>query len=204
MELTIEYLDKKFDLYNEKYFYGILKKPNFKITNTKIRLGCMEYRGGNKYTISISMFYNRNEFWYDNTLIHEMIHLYIEQLKIIDNGSHGKRFKAECERINKDGWKLSRTTDSSQWEISENAKIRNKSEKSYVIIYKENENTQFIFRVAKGNTQKYVDFLKNKCNVVCKSFESNDEIFQKLPICRKRFRGKRLYGNEVEFQKYLI
>ena len=29
MELTIEYLNEKFELYNKKYFYGLLKKPYF-------------------------------------------------------------------------------------------------------------------------------------------------------------------------------
>ena len=53
-----------------------------------------------------------------------MIHLYISQNDIIDNGSHGRRFKAECARINKYGWDLSRTTDISGWKLSEEAQKR--------------------------------------------------------------------------------
>lgn len=203
MELTIKYMEEKFDLYNEKYFYGLLKKPFFTIKNTARQLGCMNWKNG-IYTISISKYYERNEFQYDNTLIHEMIHLYIRQQNIPDNGSHGRRFKAECARINKDGWNLSRTTSTEGWKIAKDAKIRKKSDIYYIIVYKETENTQFLFKVSKPNLRMFLTHIKDKCKKDCKFFETNDKLFENLPSCRRLIRGKRLYGNEIEYKKYMF
>lgn len=132
MTLTISYISEKFEKYNNLYFNGSLKTPKFKISNSKRALGTLSisrrlnFYGGytKEHTISISKYYDRTEKQYDNTLIHEMIHLYISQNDIIDNGSHGRRFKAECARINKYGWDLSRTTDTSGWKLSEEAQKR--------------------------------------------------------------------------------
>ena len=157
MTLTISYISEKFEKYNNLYFNGSLKTPKFKISNSKRALGtlCISRRlnfyGGytKEHTISISKYYDRTEKQYDNTLIHEMIHLYISQNDIIDNGSHGRHFKAECARINKYGWDLSRTTDTSGWKLSEEAQKRldNKlSNATYsVIVYQmyDTDNTQF-------------------------------------------------------------
>ena len=41
MELTIKYMEENFELYNIKYFNGVLKKPHFRIINTRRRLGSM-------------------------------------------------------------------------------------------------------------------------------------------------------------------
>lgn len=209
MELTISYLEKKFEIYNEKYFNGELIKPEFKIINTRSRLGCFKtkniYTPKESYTIEISKYYDRNEFWYDNTLIHEMIHQKIRQFRIIDNGSHGRKFKAECARINADGWELKRTTDSSQWKLSNEAKkIQNSNNNKYdIIIFKENKGTQFIFKILKTYTHYYLKWFTNN-NTDYAIIRTTDENFNTLPNCRTRIRGKRLYDNEVVFKKYML
>ena len=219
MTLTISYISEKFEKYNNLYFNGSLKTPKFKISNSKRALGTLSiskrlnfYGGYNKeHTISISKYYDRTEKQYDNTLIHEMIHLYISQNDIIDNGSHGRRFKAECARINKYGWDLSRTTDISGWKLSEEAQKRldNKlSNATYeIIVYQmyDTDNTQFIFRVAKGKALNYYNHLKYKCKAVkVKYFKSNDNIFESLPTCRCRIRGRRIDANDMVYKNYMI
>jgi hypothetical protein len=199
MTLTIQYIESAFNKYNVLYFNGLLRKPVFKITNSKNRLGTLAIKispfGAKSHTLSVSKYYDRTEKQYDNTIIHEMIHLYISQNNIIDNGSHGRRFKAECARINKYGWNLSRTTSTSDWKLSNEATEREEkrlANASYsIIIYKEDSGTQFIFRVAKGNENKFYNYLKDRCKLECKLFESNDPIFDKLPSCRSRVRGRR-------------
>ena len=206
MELTIKYMEENFELYNKKYFNGVLKKHHFRIINTRRRLGSMSRIHG-RYIISISKYYDRDKFQYDNTLIHEMIHLYIYQQDIEDNGPHGRRFKAECARINKDGWKLSRTTSTIGWKVAKDAKIRKprkKSETSFIVVYKETETTQFIFKVSKCNLNRFVNHLTEKCKFECKVFETNDKLFNNFSACRSKIYGKRLYGNEEEFKKYMI
>lgn len=219
MTLTISYISEKFEKYNNLYFNGSLKTPKFKISNSKRALGTLSisrrlnFYGGytKEHTISISKYYDRTEKQYDNTLIHEMIHLYISQNDIIDNGSHGRRFKAECARINKYGWDLSRTTDISGWKLSEEAQKRldNKlSNATYeIIVYQmyDTDNTQFIFKVAKGKALNYYNLLKYKCKAVkVKYFKSNDNIFEYLPTCRCRIRGRRIDKNDMVYKNYMI
>ena len=219
MTLTISYISEKFEKYNNLYFNGSLKTPKFKISNSKRALGTLSisrrlnFYGGytKEHTISISKYYDRTEKQYDNTLIHEMIHLYISQNDIIDNGSHGRRFKAECARINKYGWDLSRTTDISGWKLSEEAQkqLDNKlSNATYeIIVYQmyDTDNTQFIFRVAKGKALNYYNHLKYKCKAVkVKYFKSNDNIFESLPACRKQIRGRRIDANNMVYKNYMI
>ena len=169
MVLTIKFIENSFDKYNVLYFNGLLKKPIFKITNSKRRLGSLGTRYlpfKNEYTLSVSKYYDRTEKQYDNTIIHEMIHLYIDQMGIVDNGSHGRVFKQHCARINQYGWNLSRCTDTSQWELTNESKKREEnrlSKISYnVIVYKEPQGTQFIFRVAKGKELTYLNHLKSQ------------------------------------------
>jgi hypothetical protein len=219
MTLTISYISEKFEKYNNLYFNGSLKTPKFKISNSKRALGTLSisrrlnFYGGytKEHTISISKYYDRTEKQYDNTLIHEMIHLYISQNDIIDNGSHGRHFKAECARINKYGWDLSRTTDVSGWKLSEEAQKRldNKlSNATYeIIVYQmyDTDNTQFIFKVAKGKALNYYNHLKYKCKAVkVKYFKSNDNIFESLPTCRCRIRGRRIDKNDMVYKNYMI
>lgn len=219
MTLTIAYISEKFEKYNNLYFNNSLKTPKFKISNSKRALGTLSisrrfnFYGGytKEHTISISKYYDRTEKQYDNTIIHEMIHLYISQNDIIDNGSHGRRFKAECARINKYGWDLSRTTDISGWKLSEEAQKRldNKlSNATYeIIVYQmyDTDNTQFIFKVAKGKALNYYNHLKYKCKAVkVKYFKSNDNIFESLPTCRCRIRGRRIDKNDMVYKNYMI
>ena len=216
MKLTIDYLENKFLFYNVKYFYGALRIPMFKIISSSNRLGYMRVERernsdcsiSKKYTIAVSKYYDRTEKEYDNTLIHEMIHLYIDQQNIKDTSSHGRIFKQECFRINDDGWDLSRCTDTSKWKLSNEAqkrverKLKNASYN--VIVYREPKGTQFIFRVSNGNEQRYYDHLKNRCKLECKMFVSNDPIFDKLPNCRNRIRGHRISENDLIYKKYML
>ena len=107
MTPTIEYLEKYFGIYNAKYFYSILPVPEFELMNTKYLLG--QYCPPHK--IRISKAYEGVEVFFQNSLIHEMIHYYLNFIGDEDKGwarSHGPNFKREASRINKDGWNIQR------------------------------------------------------------------------------------------------
>jgi hypothetical protein len=129
-------------------------------------------------------------------------------MDIYDNGSHGRVFKQHCARINKYGWNLSRTTDASDWKLSDEAQKKEAnrlSKASYnILVYKEPIGTQFIVRVSKGNELTFYNHIKYVCKLECKMFKSNDAIFDKLPNCRNKIRGKRLTNKDNEFAKYMI
>lgn len=111
MTPTIEYLNRYFDIYNVKYFNSILPVPKFELMNTKYLLGqyCPPSTGSHK--IRITKAYEGAEVFFQNTLIHEMIHYYLNFIGDEDKGwarSHGPNFKREASRINKDGWNIQR------------------------------------------------------------------------------------------------
>ena len=108
MKLTLEYLYKKFDEFNEKFFEGSLPPISIEISKTKHRLGSYEYLQHRwsiieqPVRIMISNYYDRPEVEICGTLIHEMIHYYLS-FNMIGRGEdcHGPSFMKWAEKINK-------------------------------------------------------------------------------------------------------
>ena len=94
MTITIQYLKEMFDWFNQEHFDGGLEKPMFEITHVKYYLGQYHYKynlwtdGLAESVIRISDYFDRSEEDICNTLIHEMIHLYIRQNRIQDTRPH--------------------------------------------------------------------------------------------------------------------
>jgi len=86
------YLEKSFDRINEKYFLGLLEKPNLVWHNSIRRLGSYEYGSD---TISISKVLESDQNVMEYVIYHEMLH---KKLKFNNkNGRcshHSKKFKA--------------------------------------------------------------------------------------------------------------
>lgn len=112
MKPTIEYLQSHFKKYNEQYFYSKLPMPTFELTKSIRLLG--SYCPPTKkhgHLIRITEAYEGEDFFFQNTLIHEMIHYYLRFIGDEDKGRcriHGENFKREAARINKDGWNIQR------------------------------------------------------------------------------------------------
>lgn len=107
-QLTTQWMSDTFDKYNKAYWQGKLRKPDFVICHTKTLLG--QFRFSGQWLIRISDKFDRTEKDYTNTLLHEMIHVYIRQNKLKDtNRHHGEIFYGEADRINQYGWHISRT-----------------------------------------------------------------------------------------------
>ena len=64
-------LEKSFDIINEKYFFGLLEKPNLVWHNSIRRLGSYEYGSD---TISISKVLLEDSDLMDYVMYHEMLH----------------------------------------------------------------------------------------------------------------------------------
>ena len=197
MIITINYLSEKFDKYNNLYFKGELIKPKFEINNAKRALGCYvsnRYKSIREFSvIKISKYYERTEHDIDNTLIHEMIHLYQHQFNCSDRG-HGVIFKRECRRINKFGWQLERV-DHTTYEVSvENKNKKLDLNKEYEVCYykEKNRDSYFIFVMSKNNVINFKNYFRRN-NYEAKFFVSNNvKLFERMPKCRTNVRGKRL------------
>ena len=109
---TVEYLQEYFRIYNEKYFYSKLPMPRIFVRKMGVRrLG--QYRHPISSTdgqpeIRITGAYDGDERFFQKGLIHEMIHYYLDFIQDDDPQSHGRSFKREAARINKDGWNIQR------------------------------------------------------------------------------------------------
>ena len=155
MELTVSNISKWFDEFNARYFKSVLIKPSFRITKHKTYLGRYWYRRSFN-RIDISVYYKREEKNYQCTLLHEMIHCYIDQQNIRDTSSHGVEFKRIASYINRDGWNIRRTCSLSEYNVlttSDNIEC-------YILHYKYN-NEDYLANVAKGSVKKLNRWFKN-------------------------------------------
>lgn len=99
MQTTVEFLCEQFDKYNQWVFGGRLRRPNIVISNAKRQLGAFVATRPLP-TIKVSNFYDRDGADYVNTLVHEMIHLYIYVNRLRDTGPHGTVFRRMMAEIN--------------------------------------------------------------------------------------------------------
>ena len=93
MKPTMTQMNKWFDEFNALVFKNKLPKVKITFNNTYRQLGQFYWGNGRGIGIKISLFYDRTEDDYRNTLLHEMCHLwcYNEGYR---NEHHGKNWQA--------------------------------------------------------------------------------------------------------------
>lgn len=103
---TLEYLNSRFDHYNDMCFEGKLPKVTIELATSKHFLGKFAYRQNRltrRYSdvkIKINRRLDCDEALIDDTLIHEMIHYYIFVSRIKDTSAHGQAFVSIMNVIN--------------------------------------------------------------------------------------------------------
>lgn len=109
MKPTVEYIEKKFDEFNEKYFDSKLERVPIELWTSKRTLGQCMYRVrrtilGKKHYYDFKIRINERldmpEDELDDVLIHEMIHLRIFSKPYNDRWTHGPVFKKIMNHIN--------------------------------------------------------------------------------------------------------
>ena len=110
---TIEYIQQRFDTFNNRFFDGALPPVPVKLSHAKGFLGKITYtcrkqglfRGfrNENFVLRINARINLPEELLDDTILHEMIHYYIAVNQFPDRGAHGPLFRREMERINREG-----------------------------------------------------------------------------------------------------
>lgn len=101
--VTITQLQAYFNIFNKKYFGDSLPIADIKYCNSKSYVGIFNPRKNKngRYTIKISRYYELPIIEVENTLIHEMIHLWQWVNKYYD--VHGASFIKKMNEINKFG-----------------------------------------------------------------------------------------------------
>lgn len=109
MKATLEYVEQKFQEFNEQMFEGSLPKPPFKLSNSRTALGQItffrektadgdwHYYG---FTFRVSTMAELPEQEVEDTIIHEMIHYYILSNQMQDTAPHGEIFTRMMKDLN--------------------------------------------------------------------------------------------------------
>lgn len=119
MRPTILQMDQWFDDFNKRVFRDELPKVRVTFNNTRRQLGQFYWGGGRGIGIKISLYYDRSEEQYRNTLLHEMCHLYCYNRGWIHE-HHGERWKKVAAYATKvTGLLIQRCEDISGWKVYE-------------------------------------------------------------------------------------
>ena len=201
MEVTIDFIKSSFDKFNKEYFNGALVTPVFEVSHCRRALG--DFRRRYKYyRIRVSDYYIRSQREIEQTILHEMIHLYQSQFNCRDK-SHGIDFKEKASDINcKGGWCISRLTSTKGCQVNPKyAEVStNKSKESYIMVYKSVTGKYFLFRMALRCVNQWVNTIEHsKIVTEYATFTSTNGEFDNYPACRTSCRGS--YITEERFNE---
>lgn len=117
-------LEEYFDMINSELFNNEVEKVPLELFKNKSKVGLTTSVGDKVESIKISTFYKMTEQQLIEILAHEMIHAYIVQQKIKDNGHHGSKFMKMMNDINKKNDKINikPTEDASYYTVNNNIK----------------------------------------------------------------------------------
>jgi hypothetical protein len=195
MELTLDFIAAAFHKFNKKYYDGKLETPMFAIVHRKNILG--QYQHKWPKIIRISDYYDRSERDYHNTILHEMIHEFIRQNNIRDTRRHhGAVFYAEAERINRDGWNISRCDDVSGLGLKSG-----KNETYHIAVFKTKDGKFFKMCM----NPKKINYFTARFSQHPDSFKkwfmftsNDDKLYAHFPKCTKGIRG--YYITKAEYE----
>lgn len=199
--LTTTYLEQKFNEFNSAYFKGELNMPTLVIFKSKRLNGQYSWKYNLKgelikSVIRISNYYKRSEFDFCNTLIHEMIHLYIRQNNIKDTRPHhGRVFYSIANRINKEGgWDIKR--------CNSNQGIESNIKQDFVVAAFEQKGKRFVFVINEKKVGYYINHFESYAHYYINPiiFKTNNaKEFSNYCVCRSKVRG--YYKTIDEFNK---
>ena len=188
MIITTDILVKKFNKFNRRFFNSALPVIDIIVTREKNRFGAFEYMRQYDYhlgrtievprKISISSYYDMDEKFIDETLIHEMIHYYIAYRKIKDNDSHGYYFMAYANRI----------SESSEYSITAHGSAKglipaNYKKKDYYIVTFKYMGESYFSRISKSRVGSAEYIMENFAHVTDITFYKSDDV--RLDIYRQ-------------------
>ena len=109
MKPTQEYIERRFSEFNKQYFSGQLPTVPVRLTSARTYLGQLGFKrkrtllGAIKnydFVLRISIRTDLPEQEVEDTLLHEMIHLYIASKQLRDTSAHGRLFRQLMTEIN--------------------------------------------------------------------------------------------------------
>lgn len=92
----------EWQLINHTFFKGVLRRPTFALSDTRVRLGQWN---GELRSLQISRHLVLERSWGEvfEVLKHEVAHQFVDECLKVDETSHGPTFRSICERLGIDG-----------------------------------------------------------------------------------------------------
>lgn len=215
-DFSIPIIEKKFDKFNLEYFGGKLKRPIFKLKLCKNALGMCSSKtkeNPNKPTIMLSTYYKVKELEMENTLIHEMIHLYQYQI-LKERMGHKDSFKqmsARIELASQGKYIITRTNSRATHECSEDAKLREAKKallhRNPTIFIFQQTNSQgkevaWFMRASKSleeKVRKYPTLIRYDFTLVGIITDKPSDWGYRTRVCRSRFTG----GKSLPWEEFI-
>ena len=203
MQVSIEWIEKWFTVFNNDYFGGKLPLPDLALSKSKTRLGSMSCKhvtrfGRTKvydFAIRISNYYDMTERQFQNVLLHEMIHYSITYTGMKDTAPHGVVFRGMAEaKKKKYGW------DINVWVSIRNVKIADdKILKPFLVLALELQTGERLLTVVNPKYANKVDVMARGVKKISRFawYLSKDKYFIHYPLVRA-LRGRRVTLNEYE------
>ena len=196
--ITTNYLQKRFDEFNNAYFYGKIKGITFQFSTRNRQLGC--YSRMNK-SITITKAYDGKipALAYDSILIHEMVHAYLHAINDYDTGRnrhHGPNFYREAGRINSltnNKYKISRTTN-----IGVVMPVQKKPCTNFALIVANFEGRKIIGKVTMNSVEFMLGFMKERCTKIDVFLPKSGDNFADFTTSRKVFHYKNINNNRYD------
>lgn len=184
MRPTLGWMSQAFDEFNRKYFGGKLTLPRFStrcgneywgyyMPDGNFNRLTREFIPNGPGTIYLNGKWEREERDWESTLIHEMIHMYInEVLRKYPVNAHGKYFKEIADRINQDGFEIYKNNEKKDTDVYHGSKGADLSKYQYptgdsescliCFINQPNDHTNkmWVFKAEPDRLQEYIDTAK--------------------------------------------
>lgn len=208
MFATQSFVLEKFIEFNKSIFDGSLPLVPIKTTGAKSYMGQLRFSKKRSwlgkieyfdFKISISHAFDLSQQEIEDTLIHEMIHLYIHSRQIEDTSPHGKVFRAMMAKINLSHKRNITISHKKPASIRRNAGLKKKYFYICEILLK--DKGRYILSVARSRIFEIDKFFKSHPECVSlRWWVSFNPRFEMFPICR----APKLFNfSREEFDKYL-
>lgn len=203
MSIDLKWMQYWFAQFNHLYFNDQLPTPTFRIGKSRTQLGSFSWRrrvswrapGITEMRITLSCFYKQSEDAYKNTLLHEMIHLYVACSGKRDTSSHGVIFRQKMLELNqKYGWHITISSRRGTLEVADGFKNSWK----LILLLTVDRRGCFFAVVNPSYAQKLKRQLQQVPNLQESAwFVSNDAFFSKYPAVRS-LRAFKIGADEYE------
>lgn len=185
MRPTLQYIQEKFEYFNNLCFDGTLIMPPIRLTLRYATMGCTKHRVVrdqnappvySDFSIEISVRRDLPEEEYIDTLVHEMIHYYIICNNLQDTSPHGILFRTKMNEI----MQKHRIRITIAFEPSDEDMVKSISHTRYICIIDFKDEKTGLAVVAKNKVLQYWDAIIETDNVRgVKWYISNRAIFEK-------------------------